>query len=229
LLTSNEVSRWVSDFVPTLISYNKKELLTMAIKRMLASLLVVLALVGTMRSAERFEIDPAHAFVTFSIAHFAGKARGSFRDVSGVILYDEKDITKSSVEVTIKTASIYTGNERRDTHLRSADFFEVEKYPEMTFKSRRIEKRTDGFVAVGDLTVKGVTKEVVMPFSLQGPVKDPLPAGGKRLLVATSFKVNRQDFGIKWSRVMEDGGLFVGNEVTLEIDVEAIVPKPRAE
>lgn len=184
--------------------------------------------VGIARAQERFEIDPAHAFVTFSIAHFAGKARGSFRDVSGMILYDAKDLTKSSVEVTIKTSSIYTGNDRRDTHLKSADFFDVEKFPEMTFKSKRVEKRNNGLVAVGDLTVKGVTKEVVMPFVLKGPFKDPLPAGLQRLLVATSFKIDRRDFEIKWSRVMEDGGLFVGNEVTLEIDVEAIVPKPRS-
>ena len=183
-------------------------------KSLALSLLVCLLCVGTGIGAERFEIDPAHAFVTFSISHFAGKARGSFTDVAGVIMYDEKDITKSSVEVMIKTASINTGNQRRDAHLRSADFFDVEKYPEMTFKSKRVEKRSSGFVAVGDLTVKGVTKEVAMPFALQGPFKDPLPAGLKRLLVATSLKVDRRDFEIKWSRVMEDGGLFVGNEVT---------------
>ena len=201
----------------------------MAKKYIVIFLFVRVLSVGVAQGQERFEIDPAHAFVTFSIAHFAGKARGSFKDVSGVILYDAKDLTKSSVEVTIKTASIYTGNDRRNTHLKSADFFDVERFPEMTFKSKRVEKRNNGLVAVGDLTVKGVTKEVVMPFVLKGPFKDPLPAGVQRLLVATSFKIDRRDFEIKWSRVMEDGGLFVGNEVTLEIDVEAIVPKPRSE
>ncbi len=192
-------------------------------------LLLSLVFVRTALGSERFEIDSAHAFVSFSIAHFAGKARGSFREVAGVINYDEKDITKSSVEVTIKASSIYTGNQQRDTHLRSPDFFDVEKFPELTFKSKRIEKRAGGFTAVGDLTIKGVTKEVAMPFSLQGPMKDPLPSGVKRLMAATTFKVDRRDFDIKWSRVMEDGGLFVGNEVTLEIDVEAIIPKPRSE
>jgi polyisoprenoid-binding protein YceI len=199
-------------------------------RRCLAVLLLLcLLLVSVAHGSERFEIDSAHAFVTFSIAHFTGKARGSFKEVSGVIMYEEKDITKSSVEVSIKTASIYTGNERRDAHLRSPDFFDVEKFPEMTFKSKRIEKRTGGYVAIGDLTAKGVTKEVVMPFSLQGPFKDPLPTGVKRLLVSTSLKVDRRDFDIKWTRSMDDGGLFVGNEVTLEVDVEAIIPKPRSE
>ena len=103
---------------------------------------------------DRFQIDSAHAFVTFTVSHFSGKAKGSLTDVSGVITYDEKDITKSSVEVVIKTASIHTGNQGRDTHLRSADFFDVEKFPEMTFKSKRIEKRGAGYVAVGDLTVR---------------------------------------------------------------------------
>ena len=103
----------------------------------------------------------------------------------------------------------------------------MQKFPEMTFKSKRVEKRGAGYVAVGDLTVRGVTKEVVMPFTLSGPIKDPLPSGVKRLLVESSLKVDRRDFGITWSRVMQDGGLFVGNEVSLEINVEAIVPKPR--
>ena len=198
------------------------------LRNVIAALIVAsLLLVADARGAERFEIDPAHAFVTFTISHFSGKARGSFTDVSGVITYDEKDITKSSVEVVIKTSSIHTGNANRDTHLRSADFFDAQKFPEMSFKSKRVEKRGAGYVAVGDLTIRGVTKEVVMPFTLSGPIKDPLPSGVKRLLVESSLKVDRRDFGITWSRVMQDGGLFVGNEVSLEINVEAIVPKPR--
>jgi polyisoprenoid-binding protein YceI len=179
------------------------------------------------RATERYEIDPAHAFVSFTIAHFAGKARGSFSEVGGTIIYDEKDVTKSSVEVIIKTASIYTGNAGRDRHLRSADFFDAEKYPEAIFKSRRIEKRSRDYLAIGELTLRGVTKEVSMPFNLAGPIKDPLPAGVKRLIVETSLKIDRRDFGISWSRAMEDGGLFVGNDVVLDINVEAIIPKPK--
>ncbi len=177
---------------------------------------------------EKYQIDPAHAFVNFSIAHFVtGKARGSFKDVSGTILLNEKDVTKSSVEVTIKTASINTNHEGRDKHLRSADFFDVEKYPEMTFKSKRIEKQGNGWVAVGDLSLHGVTKEVSMPFTFTPPFKDPLPAGEKRMLVEAGLKIDRRDFGIVWSRVMEGGGLFVGNEVEIAINVEAFIPKQK--
>ena len=196
-------------------------------RKMLAGLLMVLMLALPASATETYQIDPAHAFVNFTISHFMGKARGSFTDVSGTITYDETDVTKSSVEVVIKTASIHTGVQGRDTHLRSADFFDVEKFPEMIFKSKRVEKRGSGLVAVGDLTVRGVTKEVVMPFTLSGPIKDPLPAGIKRLLVESSLKVDRRDFGITWSRVTDAGVLFVGNDVTIEINVEAIVPKSR--
>lgn len=182
---------------------------------------------GPMGAAERFEIDSAHAFVYFTIAHFSGKARGSFREVAGTIHYDESDISKSSVEVVIKTASVNTNNERRDTHLRSADFFEAEKYPDMTFKSRRISRQGKGFLAVGDLTIKGVTKEVTMPFNLTGPIKDPLPTGVKRLMVGASLTIDRREFGITWSRLTDTNELFVGNEVVIDINVEAIVPKPR--
>ncbi len=188
-------------------------------------LFVALATFST-TSAEKYEIDPAHAFVTFSIAHFAGKAHGSFDDVSGSIIFDETDVTRSSVSVVIKTASIHTGNTYRDTQLRSEDFFSSEKFPEATFKSSRIERRGKTLVAaVGELTIRGVTKEVSMPFTISGPMKDPLPAGVKRLLVHASLKFDRRDFNVSWSRVTDTGQLFVGNEVNLEINVEAIVPK----
>ena len=177
-------------------------------------------------AADRYEIDTAHSFVSFTIDHLGlSKAKGSFKDVSGVIMYDAKDISKSSVEVSIKTASINTNNEARDKHLRTADFFDVEKYPEMTFKSKRIEKRGSDYVAVGDMTIHGVTKEVSMPFKLNGPVKDM--SGAMRMGVDASLKINRQDFGITWSRALDTGGLLVGNEVTIDISVEALIPKPK--
>jgi len=192
-------------------------------------LLIVGTLLCGTASSEQYRIDSAHAFVTFSIAHFvSGKARGSFKDVSGSILYDEKEIAKSSVEIVIKTASVNTNVEARDTHLRSPDFFDAVKYPEMTFRSRRIERDGDNYVAVGDLTIHGKTKEVSMPFKLGRPFKDPLPIGQKRLLIEASLIIDRRDFGITWSRVMDGGGLFVGNEVTIDINVEAYIPKPSA-
>jgi len=185
---------------------------------------------STPLSTDKYEIDAAHAFVTFTIPHLViNKAKGSFKDISGTILYDEKDPSKSSVEVTIKTASINTNNESRDKHLRSADFFDVEKYPDMTFKSKRIERKGNGNVATGDLTIRGVTKEVQMPFTVGGPIKDPFPTGLKRIGVQASLQIDRREYGITWSRALEGGGLFVGNEVTIEINVEARIPKPAAD
>ena len=197
-------------------------------KFIVAILLSPIFLYGSTLDDQKYQIDTPHAFVNFTISHFVtGKARGSFKDVSGNILFDEKDVTKSLVEVVIKTASINTNHEGRDTHLRSADFFDVVKYPEMTFKSKRIEKKGDGFVAVGDMTLHGVTKEIAMPFTFTSPSKDPLPAGDKRILVEANLKIDRRDFGLTWSRVMEGGGLFVGNEVDISINVEAFIPKQK--
>lgn len=193
-----------------------------------ALLSLAVGLAAAAGAAERYEIDPAHAFVSFTVAHFTGKARGSFGNVAGTIVFDEKDVTGSSVEVRIRTASVNTNNERRDAHLRGPDFFDAERFPEMTFKSRRVERRGGAYVAVGDMTIKGVTKEVSMPFTLSGPMKDPLPAGVRRLLAEASLRIDRRDFGINWSRVIEAGGLFVGNEVFIEINVEAVVPRPAA-
>ena len=192
------------------------------------ALLISLLTAQTALCADRYEIDPAHTFVTFSIDHLVvSKAKGSFKDVSGVILYDAKDISKSAVEVNIKTASINTNNDARDKHLRSADFFDAEKYPEMTFKSKRVEKKGDGFVAVGDLTIHGVTKEVTMPFKLSGPIKDPF-GGTSRVGIEASLKIDRRDFGITWNKTLDAGGLMVGNDVTIEINVEAAIPKPKS-
>jgi polyisoprenoid-binding protein YceI/ketosteroid isomerase-like protein len=202
----------------------------MRLKKIPAALAAVLCLsaMNVAAAAERYEIDAVHAFVNFTVAHFTGKARGSFGDVGGTIVFDEIDVTKSSVEVRIRTASVNTNNERRDAHLRGPDFFDAERFPEMTFKSRRVERKGAAYVAVGDLTIRGVTKEVSMPFTLSGPMRDPLPAGVKRLLVEASLRVDRRDFGMMWSRVTEAGGLFVGNEVSIDINVEAVVPKPAA-
>jgi polyisoprenoid-binding protein YceI len=189
-------------------------------------LLLSLLSMSTALAAERYEIDTAHSFVTFTIDHLGlSKAKGSFRDVSGAIMYDAKDISKSAVEVVIKTASINTNNEARDKHLRTADFFDAEKYPEMTFKSKRVEKRGSDYVAIGDLTIHGVTKEVSMPFKLNGPVKDM--SGTMRMGVDANLKINRQDFGITWSKTLDTGGLLVGNEVSIDISVEAVIPKPK--
>ncbi|HEX9652725.1 MAG TPA: YceI family protein, partial [bacterium] len=167
----------------------------------------------------------AHSSVGFSVKHLViSNTKGEFSDFAGTIMLDENDITKSSLEVTIKTASISTHDDKRDAHLRSADFFDVEKHPEITFKSKKVEKTSAGYQLTGDLTIRGVTKEVSFPFTLVGPVPDPW--GGKRLAAQASVTVNRQEFGVSWNKTLDGGGLLVGDEVTINIEVEAVHAKP---
>jgi polyisoprenoid-binding protein YceI len=193
----------------------------MKLSRPLMIAMVGLALVGPAWSADEFVIDPVHSSIEFSVRHMmVTNVRGRFREFSGTILYDEKDIAKSSVRVTIKTASIDTGNADRDNHLRSPDFFDAAKYPEITFVSTRIEKRGDDYVCIGTLTIRGVSREVAIPFRILGVVRDQ--RGNTRLGVEAGLTINRLDYGVSWSRALEGGGLVVGNEVKIELNVQAI-------
>lgn len=173
-----------------------------------------------------FKIDPAHSLIGFAVQHFEiNWVEGRFKEFEGMIHYDAKDVTKSSVEFTAKVASIDTGVEPRDKHLRTADFFEVEKYPTLTFKSTRVErKRNDTLFLYGDLTLKGVTKPVTLPFTLKGAVKDP--RGNTRIGIEAETKINRRDFGINYGNAFA-GGLDVGNEVTVKLRLEALQPGPK--
>jgi polyisoprenoid-binding protein YceI len=175
-----------------------------------------------------YQIDPAHSIIGFSIRHLEiAWVEGRFKDFKGTIHFDEKDVTKSSVEFTAKVESIDTGVEPRNKHLRTADFFDVEKYPEMSFKSTRVERKgKDGYVLQGDLTLKGVTKQVALPFTATGAIKDPW--GNTRFGVSAQTKIDRRDYGITWGKALENGGLDVGNEVTIELQLEAVksAPKP---
>lgn len=168
-----------------------------------------------------YKIDPAHATVGFSARHFTvSQVRGQFTQFSGDFQVDEKQIPASRFEVTLQAASLTTNLEQRDTHLKSADFLDVQNHPTLTFKSKRIEKAGDGYVAWGDLTIRGVTREVPLRFTLVGPIKDPLKFS--RIGVEAATTINRHDFGASWNRVMEGGGLFVGDEVKIEINVELV-------
>ncbi|UCG51224.1 MAG: YceI family protein [Candidatus Latescibacterota bacterium] len=199
----------------------------MSHKQCLTVLLVcvlTLAAFSAAPAADQYTIDTSHSSILFSIKHLViTKVKGEFNEYAGTISYDDQDITKSSVEVTIKTASIDTKDEKRDAHLRTADFFDAEKYPEITFKSKRVVKSEDGFVVVGDLTMRGVTKEIEIPFVVSGVITDPW--GNTRMGISAELKLNRQDYGISWSNKLDNGGLVVGNDVDIELEIEAIKAK----
>ena len=170
-----------------------------------------------------WEIDPAHSSVQFSVRHMmVSNVRGAFTKVSGTVKADDKDVTKSQVEATIDAASIDTRETKRDEHLRSPDFLDVAKYPTITFKSKKIEKAGEGrYKMTGDLTLHGVTREVVL--DVEGPtptVKDP--RGSIRAGATATTKLDRQDFGIAWSKTLDGGGVVVGNEIAVTIDVEGV-------
>ena len=173
-----------------------------------------------------YRIDAAHSVIGFAIKHYEiSLVKGRFRDFSGNIRFDDQDITKSSVEFAAKIESINTGVDRRDAHLRTADFFDAAKFPEMTFKSTSVESKGDQYALHGELTLKGVTKPVSLPFKLTGAIKDA--QGNARFGVAAQTTINRRDFGITWGKQMENGGLDVGNEVMIDLQLEAVKPAPK--
>jgi polyisoprenoid-binding protein YceI len=174
-----------------------------------------------------YNIDPAHSIIGFSIRHLEiAWVEGRFKDFKGTIRYDESDTTKSSVEFTARVESIDTGVEPRDKHLRTADFFDVAKYPEMTFKSTRVERKGgDRYVLHGDFTLRGVTKQVQLPFTITGAIRDPW--GNTRFGIAAQTKIDRRDYGVTWGKTLENGGLDVGNEVTIDLQLEAVKPAPK--
>lgn len=174
-----------------------------------------------------YKLDPAHSVIGFAIKHFEiSLVRGRFKDFNGTVHYDATDVTKSTVEFTAKVESIDTGVDARDKHLRTADFFEVTKYPEMTFKSTKVEKKGKGYVLHGDFTLKGVTKPISLPFTLTGAVKDN--RGNMRFGIAAETKINRRDYGITWGAKLPNGGLNVADEVTIDLQLEALKAAPAA-
>src|SRR6266481_4080959 len=187
-----------------------------------ATLAVALSLPAA-AAPSTWQIDPNHSAAQFAVRHLAiSTVRGAFTKVSGTVQFDDKDISKSSVEVTIDAASVDTRVPDRDKDLRSDHFFEVEKYPTLTFKSTKVEQVEAGKLKVtGDLTIHGVTKQVVL--DVEGPtapVKDPW--GNQRAAANATTKINRQDFGVKWNAKMDNGGWVVGDDVAITIDVELV-------
>ena len=197
--------------------------------RRFSSALLLAAMTGmltasTPKTADHYVIDKAHTYVGFTVRHMmVTNVRGKFNTFDGHILLDETDITKSSASFTIETASIDTDNERRDNHLRSDDFFNAAQFPQIIFKSKRIIRRGNDLSMVGDLTIRDVTREVVIPFELSGPVT--LANGRKRMGAEGTLQINRFDYGLKYNRMAEATAV-VGPDVKIELNVEANTVAP---
>lgn len=169
-----------------------------------------------------YQIDPSHSSANFSIKHMMiAKVHGGFEKISGQLVYDAADVSKSSINVTIDAASINTREAQRDAHLKSADFFDIEKYPSLIFKSTRVEKAGDDLKVVGDLTIHGVTKTVTLDVEAPSEeMKDPW--GNVKLGVSGTTKIKRKDFGLTWNSALEAGGFLVGDDVSITLDIQFV-------
>jgi polyisoprenoid-binding protein YceI len=175
-------------------------------------------------AADTYNVDKSHSEVVFQVRHLVNKVSGRFREFSGTIHADPAKPELSSVEFTIKTASIDTANEARDKDLRSPNFFDVEKLPEITFKSSKIGATgKDHYNVSGTLTLHGVSKEMVLPVTFLGFIKDPW--GNERAGFETAITLNRKDFGIVWNKVLDNGGTLLGDEVNVSINLETVKQK----
>ena len=174
-------------------------------------------------STTTWNLDPAHSVAEFKVKHMMiSNVKGNFSKLSGTLIRDEADHTKSRVEAVIDGSSIETRDPQRDAHLKSADFFDVEKFPALSFKSTRVSIVGDGELAVeGDLTIHGVTRKVT--FSVEGPTAPSQdPWGNTRIGLSATTKINRKDFGLTWNAALETGGILVGDEVTITLDIQFI-------
>ena len=191
----------------------------MNLGRYIYSVALVVFIIAGVQAADKYVADKAHTNIGFTVKHMViTTVPGKFNDYMIDFIFDANDLNKSSIKVTIKTASINTDDEKRDEHLRSADFFDAAKYPEITFVSSSIMKKGNDYVAKGTLTMRGVSKEIELPFRILGPVQDPW--GNTKMGVEASLTVDRQDYGISWSKSLDTGGLVVSDDVNIKLDVE---------
>jgi polyisoprenoid-binding protein YceI len=182
--------------------------------------LVIALAVGTASAGEIYTIDTVHSNVTFTVRHLVSKVSGQFNEFDGTVTADFADLGTSGVEFTIKAASIDTRNEKRDGHLRSADFFDVEQYPEITFKSTKVTKVDDDSYAVaGTLTMRGVSKEITLTVDYLGSMN---AMGGTRAGFELSTTINRKDYGVSWNRPLDAGGWVLSDEVGINIALEVV-------
>lgn len=175
---------------------------------------------ATHTAVRTYQIDPAHSQAEFQVRHLLTRVRGRFTDLSGTIEFDQAEPTRSSVSFSIRTASIDTNQPDRDAHLRSDDFFAVEKHPTLTFVSTGIVARSaELFDVTGNLTIRGVTKSVVLPVTYLGTAKDPW--GNEKLAFETEITLDRKEYGLMWNAALETGGFLVGDEVRVTVSLQA--------
>jgi polyisoprenoid-binding protein YceI len=169
-----------------------------------------------------WNIDTTHSGINFSVRHMVvSKVRGRFAKYSGALQIDDSDLSRSTAEITIEAASIDTGVVDRDKHLRSPDFFDVEKYPTLTYRLKSLEKvDAENYRGVGELSIHGVTREVPLAIEFGGQTKDPY--GNQRMGFSAKTHIERKDFGLTWNMLLEAGGLTVGDRIDIEIELEAI-------
>ena len=173
-------------------------------------------------SAAKYQIDSTHSSASFSIKHMMiAKVHGGFEKLSGSLTYDAQNPSASKIEVVIDASTINTREAQRDTHLKSADFFDVEKFPTLTFVSKKVEGSGDDLKVTGDLTIKGITKEVVL--AVEGPsaeMKDPY--GNLKIGASATTKIKRKEFGLTWNAALEAGGVLVGDDVNITLEVQFV-------
>jgi polyisoprenoid-binding protein YceI len=189
------------------------------------NLIAATLIAGSAFAAEPFAVDKAHSEATFQIRHLVSRISGKFDDFTGNVAIDRANPAASTVEFTIKTASINTGNENRDKDLRSANFFEVDKFPEISFKSTSIKPsgKKDVYDVTGAFTMHGVTKTVTLPVEFNGFIKDPW--GNERAGFGVHTTLNRKDYGINWNKVLDNGGTMLSDDVDINVNIEAVKKK----
>lgn len=183
-------------------------------------LLLSLGVIGSSAHAASYTLDAAHTTIGFSVRHMmVSNVKGSFGDFAGTIEFDETNPSAMKASATIQVASVTTANEKRDDHLRNEDFFDAPKFPAITFETTRVEGSLPNLTLVGNLTIKGVTKEVSIPVEVGGPIVNPW--GQTVIGLSGGTTINRQDFGLTWSKNLDGGGVVVGDEVKLILEIEA--------
>ncbi len=185
-----------------------------------AGIFAGLLMVTVSWAADTYTIDGVHSQIGFAVKHLTvATVKGSFSDYSGAVTFDAADPSAVTANVTIQVSSINTQNEKRDGHLKSADFFDAETFPAITFKSTSVTKAGDAYTVTGDFTMHGVTKSISFPCIIAGPVKGM--QGDDVIGLSGQTTINRQDFGISWNKTLDEGGYVVSDEVAVTIDIEA--------